>query len=108
MGNLLNSTKGAFGSEEVLIVDTDGFAKLVRCLANQTFTVNDSRLHLNETVSEVHYNLTNDSSVSGVPNYGVYVKTSSDNEYWAQYAIITFTVRVFTVYLLWYRYFNFI
>ena len=97
LANLLNSTKGGFGSEEVLIVDTDGFAKLVRCLANKTFTGNDSRLHLNETVSEVHYNLNNDSSVSGLPNYGVYVKTSSGNEYWAQYGIITFSVRVFTL-----------
>ena len=94
MGNLNNNETEVYGFEEVFIVDPDGFAKLIRCIANQTFSSDDSRLHLNETVSEVHFALDDDLTIpTGLPNYGVYVKTASGNQYWARFCIITFSVR---------------
>ena len=94
LGDLNNNQTEVYGFEEVLIVDPDGFAKLIRCLANQTFSSNDSRLHLNEIVTELHFALDNDSTVpAGLPNYGVYVKTAAGNQYWARFCIITFSVR---------------
>ena len=62
-----------------------------RYLAGETFAANDPRLRFNEMVTEVYFTLEDDQSVpAGLPNNGVYVKTSSGNEYWAQYCVITF------------------
>lgn len=85
-----------FGTEEALVVDPEGFAKIIRYLAKQTFTANDKRLLFNETVTEVHWVLENDTDVpEGLRKEGVFVKTAAGNEYYAPYGIITFPVRSF-------------
>ena len=76
-----NENWDVFGKEDALVVDPSGYAKIIRHLAAQTFTPNDSRLHFNETVSEMHYELENDQNMpSGLPNNGVYVKTTEGNK----------------------------
>ena len=95
MGHMNNKEEEVYGTEEALVVDQDGFAKIIRHLAAQTFSPNDARLHLNEMVSEVHFELENNTNVpDGLPKEGVYVKTSGGNEYYAHFCIITFTVRL--------------
>lgn len=89
----MNNYDEKYGAEEAFIVDPEGFVKVVRHLAARTFTANDQRLRFNEVVTEVHYSLATDQSVPvGLPEEGVYVKTASGNEYYARFAIITFSV----------------
>ena len=94
----MNNYDEKYGAEEAFIVEPEGFSKIIRYLAGQTFVANDPRLRFNETVTEVHYTLDEDQSVpASLPTNGVYVKTASGNEYWAQYCIITFSVQSFFV-----------
>lgn len=94
LGHLNNREPEVYGNEEVLVIDPDGFVKIIRHLASQTFTANDPRLRLNEMVSEVRYELETDPSVpEDLRNDGVYVKTADGKEYWARCCIITFSVR---------------
>lgn len=83
MGNM-NNYDEKYGEEEAFIVDPEGFVKVVRYLAARTFTANDPRLRFNEMVTEVNY--------APASSEGVYVKTASGNEYYARFAIITFSV----------------
>lgn len=95
LGHLKNKETDVYGSQEVLVIDPDGFVKIIRYLSGQTFTANDSRLRLSETVNEIHYELENDQNVpDGLPKDGVYVRTSGGNEYWARHCILTFSVRL--------------
>ena len=91
----MNNYDEKYGVEEAFVTEPEGFVKVIRYLAGQTFTANDPRLRLNEMVTEVHYDLESDQSVpEDLPtDEGVYVKTASGNEYYASYCIITFTVR---------------
>ena len=90
----MNNYDEKYGVEEAFVTEPEGFVKVIRYLAGQTFTANDPRLRLNEMVTEVHYALESDQSVpEGLPTDGVYVKTTSGSEYYASYCIITFTVR---------------
>ena len=86
-----------YGKIDALVIDQKyGYGNIIHHLAIQTFRLDDSRLNFEEKVSEVHYELENDKNVPFyVPKYGVYVKTTNGNEYWAQYCIITFTVGTF-------------
>ena len=93
VGHINNKEDSVYGKKEALVVDPEGFSKIIRHLASQTFTPNDTRLHLNKTVSEVHFVLENDTNVpDDLPVEGVYVKTAGGNAYWAPFCIITFTV----------------
>ena len=93
VGNLKNSQDEIFGKKDNFIPDSEGFLKPIRYLAAQVFAGMESRMRLNELVTEVHFALENDVEVpAGLPKNGVYVKTASGNEYWARYCIITFTV----------------
>ena len=97
-------TYETYGAGNQLIVDPDGFAKLVRHLAAQTFVrgENDPRLLLHETVRQVQLykpereqQQNPDSSVSNAPLNeleSVYVRTAEGHEFVARYCIITFSV----------------
>ena len=75
------------------VLDPEGFTKVIRHVAEQTFSANDTRLRLNELVTEVHFALENDQYVpNDLRNDGVYVKTASGRTYWARFCIITFPV----------------
>lgn len=89
MANLHCQQEEVYGKKDMFVVDPDGFSKIIRHIAEQTFAENDSRLLLNERVSEVYLEHLPD----GLPDNGVYVKTAAGNEYWARFCIITFPVR---------------
>lgn len=94
MGNMNSNDVDMFGDDDSFIVDPEGFAKIIRYLAAQTFTsINDRRLRFNELVTDVHYALADDP-IAALSNSqkGVYVKTASGNEYYARFCIITFSV----------------
>ena len=93
VGNLKNSQEEVFGKKDCFVPDSEGFLKPIRHLATQVFAGSESRLRLNEKVTEVHFALENEKEVpDGLPQNGVYVKTAAGNEYWARFCIITFTV----------------
>ena len=77
-------TYETYGGGNELVVDPDGYAKLVRHLAAQTFVrgENDPRLLLHETVRQVQLSTLE----------SVYVRTAEGHEYVARYCIITFSV----------------
>lgn len=100
-------TYETYGEGNKLVVDPEGFAKVVRHMADQTFTGGecDPRLRLHETVSHVRLyapeQLNADegladccSASSALLNEreSVYVRTAEGNEYVARYCIITFSV----------------
>lgn len=96
MANLHCQQEEVYGYKDAFVVDPEGFSKVIRRVASQTFAPNDPRLLLNETVAEVHFALENDARVpDGLPDDGVYVKTAAGNKYWARYCIVTFPVRHF-------------
>ena len=92
-----------------MVVDPDGYAKLVRHLAAQTFLdgERDPRLLLHETVRQVQFyepkgeqqnqdDCLPDCCSSSNPllneRDSVYVRTAEGHEYIARYCIITFSV----------------
>ena len=81
-----------YGEGDAMVVDTDGYAKIVRHLATQTFVGGERnpRLLFRETVSEVHLSSA-DAECS--TDCGVFVRTAEGHEYSAQYSIITFSVQ---------------
>lgn len=94
-GNWNCDQEEVYGYCDHFIPDPWGLSKVVDLLAAETFTMpNDTRLRLKEPVTDVHFDLENDSDVpSDLPREGVYVKTATGEQYWARYCIITFTVR---------------
>ena len=94
VANLHCQQEEVYGYKDAFIIDPEGFSKVIRHIAEETFTKNDPRLLLNEAVTEIHFSLENDARVpSGLPDDGVYVKTATGNKYWARYCIITFPVQ---------------
>ena len=98
-----------YGGGNELVVDPDGYSKLVRHLAAQTFVggERDPRLLLHETVRQVHLYAPKleqqnpdeclpDCCSSSSPllneRESVYVRTAEGHEYIARYCIITFSV----------------
>ena len=92
LGNVYDKTDEMYGEGDAMVVDTEGYAKIVRHLAAHTFIggEHDPRLLLRETVSEVHLSTADDECST---DCGVYVLTAEGHEYSAQYAIITFSVQ---------------
>ena len=97
------STYETYGAGNELIIDPDGFSKIVRYLAAQTFVrgENDPRLLLHETVRQVQLyspereQKNPDDSASNAPldeRESVYVRTAEGHEFVARYCIITFSV----------------
>ena len=94
VANLHCQQDEVYGYKDAFIIDPNGFSKIIRHIADETFAPNDPRLLLNEAVTEVHFYLENDARVpDGLPDDGVYVKTATGNKYWARYCIITFPVQ---------------
>jgi hypothetical protein len=100
---MLNKTYELYGEGDAMVIEPEGYAKIVRHLAKQTFIdgESDPRLLLHETVREVHLLAVNgecnSNSTSSNPAENnrdrVRVLTSNGNEYYARYCIVTFSVR---------------
>ena len=95
-------TEEVYGEGEAMVVDAEGYAKVVRHLAAQTFDggAGDPRLLLRETVRELllcsqeHECLTGSSASGSTADERerVCVRTAQGHEYRAQYCIVTFSV----------------
>ena len=77
-------------TEDYFVHDPDGFEKIVKCLANDFLQPGDedeqSRLHLNATVSEIEWG---DECVCATAT-----ENGKERKYCAPYAIITFSIGV--------------
>ena len=102
LGCLNDKNDELYNEEDALVVDEEGYAKLVRHLAAQAFVrgAHDARLLLNETVREVRFLAAdgecspncNSSRTTTNEREGVYVRTAEGLEYCARYCIVTFSV----------------
>ena len=90
-GNMNDFQEEKFGVCADFVKDPDGYVKIIHSLANSIFTPNDSRLKLNEKVTEVHYSLEKEVLPEMMPHEGVFVKTQSGKLYFVKYCIITFS-----------------
>ena len=107
LGHVYCKTYEEYGEGDAMVVDTEGYAKVVRHLAAQTFVggESDPRLLLHETVREVHLciddgeHLTDSSAPNPAANVRehICVRTAEGHEYRAQYCIVTFSVLLDTI-----------
>ena len=84
-------TYNDFGDPErtgdFLITDSEGFVKIVRCLADEFLVENDPRVHLNTRVTQIEWS---DNCVCATAN----VEGSSTRTFCGRYAIVTFSIGV--------------
>ena len=102
LGHAYCKTYEEYGEGDAMVVDAEGYAKVVRHLAAQTFDggESDPRLLLHETVREVRLCIDNGNHLpdSSAPSLAanererVCVRTAEGHEYRAQYCIVTFSV----------------
>ena len=81
-------TYNDFGEDtgDYFVSDSEGFSKVVRCLADEFLVQGDSRLHLNTTVRRIEWG---EECVCVVT-----VENGSNRRYCGQYAILTFSLGV--------------
>ena len=72
---------------DFLITDSEGFVKVVRCLADEFLVENDPRVHLNTQVTRIEWN---DDCVCATATVG----NSSTRTFCGRYAIVTFSIGV--------------
>lgn len=72
---------------DFLITDSEGYAKVVRCLSDEFLADNDPRVHLNTRVTRIEWS---DNCVCATVN----VSGSSIRTFCGRYAIVTFSIGV--------------